>query len=184
VICWAPIWNKDREGVGLELLLLSEQEAESTVLSFDEAGHAFRLTYRLAWDAAWRLRTARLEVTTATGSRSLDLETDGQGHWRDGAGRARPALDGCMDIDVWPTPFTNTFPIRRAPMAVGERREFVMAWVSAPELTVRPMRQGYSRLADRLYLFENLDGTGFRAELPVDKDDVVLDYQGIFRRIC
>ena len=58
----------------------------------------------------------------------------------------------------------------------------IMAWVSAPELTVRPMRQGYTRLADRLYLFENLDGTGFRAELPVDEDDVVLDYQGVFRR--
>jgi len=183
VICWAPIWNKDREGVGLEHLLLWERAAESTVLTFDEAGRAFRLTYHLAWDAGWRLHTARLWVTTEAGSRSLGLEADGEGHWRDVAGQARPDLDGCIDIDVWPTPFTNTFPIRRRPMAVGERREFVMAWVSAPELTVRPVRQGYTRLADRRYFYENLDGSGFRAELPVDEDDIVLDYQGVFRRV-
>jgi len=110
-ITWTPIWNKDREGPGLEHLLLRDSSA-----------------------------------------------------------------------DIWPTPFTNTFPIRRQPLTVGERREFVMAWVSAPALTVRPMRQGYTRLADRLYLYENLEGTGFRAELSVDEDSVVLDYKGVFRR--
>jgi uncharacterized protein len=55
-------------------------------------------------------------------------------------------------------------------LAVGQRREFVMAWVSAPALTVRAMRQGYTLLADRRYLYENLDGGGFRAELPVDEE--------------
>jgi hypothetical protein len=113
----------------------------------------------------------------------VGLAPDGQGHWRDADARALPELDGCIDIDIWPTPFTNTFPIRRQPLAIGERREFVMAWVSAPELTVRPMRQGYTRLADRLYLYQNLDGSGFRAELSVDDDGVVLDYQGLFRRV-
>jgi uncharacterized protein len=85
-----------------------------------------------------------------------------------------PELAGCLDIDIWPTPFTSTFPIRRQPLALGERREFIMAWVSAPALTVRPMRQGYTRLPERRYLFENLDGSGFRAELGVDEDGVIL----------
>lgn len=183
VICWTPIWNKDREGVGLEHLLLRDREAESTILEFDEAGHPFRLTYHLAWDVAWRLRTARLDVTTEAPSRSLELDADGEGHWRERSGATRPDLDGCLDIDIWPTPFTNTFPIRREPMAVGERRQFVMAWVSAPQLIVRPMRQAYTRVADRRYLYENLDGSGFRAELSVDADDIVLDYEGVFRRV-
>jgi hypothetical protein len=182
-ICWAPIWRRGREGVGLEHLILSERVAESTVLAFDEADRAFCLTYRLAWDAAWRLQTARLEVRTEAGPRSLALDTDGEGHWRDGEGRDRPELEGCLDIDIWPTPFTNTFPIRRAPLAAGERRAFVMAWVSAPALSVRPMRQGYTRLAERLYRYENLEGSEFRAELSVDADGVVLDYEGVFRRI-
>jgi uncharacterized protein len=182
-ITWTPIWNKDREGVGLEHLLLAERSADSTILTFDEASHPFRLAYHLTWDERWRVHAARLTVTTEHGARSLHLDADGEGHWHDGAGRALPDLDGCIDIDIWPTPFTNTFPIRRQPLAVGARREFLMAWVFAPDLTVRPMRQGYTRLADRRYLYESLDGSGFRAELPVDEEGVVLDYQGIFRRV-
>ena len=88
-----------------------------------------------------------------------------------------------MDIDIWPTPFTNSFPIHREAMAVGERRQFRVAWVLAPDLTLRPQPQAYTRLADRLYLFENLDGSGFRAELAVDEDGVVLDYPELFRRV-
>ena len=181
-ICWRPIWNEAQRGVGLEHLLLSEHVADSVVLAIDEQQSAFRLNYHLQWDDAWRLREATLAVATGSWRRSLLLRTDGEGHWWS-AERALGDLDGCLDIDIWPTPFTNTFPIRRQPLAVGERREFVMAWVSAPALTVRPMRQGYTRLADRRYLYESLEGSGFRAELDVDADGVVLDYESVFRRI-
>jgi len=182
-ICWTPILNKDRAGVGLEHLLLAERVADSVVLAVDEEHGPFRLTYRLTWDESWRLRDAELVVATERFIRSLGLRTDGLGHWRRSDGRAIDELNGCVDIDIWPTPFTNTFPIRREPMAVGERRQFRMAWVFAPGLTVHPQAQAYTRLADRLYLFENLDGSGFRAELPVDEDGIVLDYPELFRRV-
>jgi hypothetical protein len=178
-----PTWNKGREGVGLEHLLLSEGVADSVVLAFDEERGPFRLTYRLTWDESWRLREADLVVATERSTTSLNLQTDGRGRWRDSDGRAIDELDGCVDIDIWPTPFTNSFPVRREPLEVGERRQFRMAWVSAPDLTVRPRPQAYTRLADRLYLFESLDGSGFSAELPVDKDGIVLDYPDLFRRV-
>ena len=169
--------------MGLEHLLLDERVADSVVLAFDEVRGPFRLTYRLTWDESWRLREADLVVATEHSTTSLYLRTAGRGRWRDGDGRPIDELNGCVDIDIWPTPFTNSFPIRREPLAVGERRQFRMAWVSAPDLTVRPQPQAYTRLADRLYLFESLDGSGFSAELPVDKDGIVLDYPGLFRRI-
>ncbi len=179
-ISWTRVGDRDQ---GLEHLLLGETSADGVVLAFDEHGRPFRLGYQLTWDASWRVRDARLVVTTEHGMRTLRLESDGKGRWRDGDARARPELDGCIDLDIWPTPFTNTFPIRREPMAVGERRAFVVAWVAAPELTVRAARQAYTRLADRRYRFEGLDGDGFRAELSVDADDVVVDYEGLFRRV-
>lgn len=182
-ICWTPIWNKDQEGVGLEHLLLGDRVADSVVLAFDEERGPFRLTYRLTWDGSWRLRDAKLALATEHATRSLSLQADGQGHWRQGDGRVIDELDGCVDIDIWPTPFTNSFPIRREPMPVGERRLFRMAWIFAPDLTVHPQPQAYTRLADRLYLFENLDGSSFQAELPVDDDGIVLDYPGLFRRV-
>ena len=182
-ICWTPIWNKRREGVGLEHLLLAERVANSVVLAFDEGCGPFRLTYRLTWDESWRLREAELAVATERSTRSLSLRTDGHGRWRDGDGRTIGELEGCLDIDIWPTPFTNSVPVRREPLEVGERRQVRMAWVFAPDLTVRPQPQAYTRLADRLYFFENLDGGGFTAQLPVDEDGIVLDYPGLFRRV-
>ena len=182
-ICWVPTWNKNRVGVGLEHLLLSAREADSVVLAFDEDQGQFLLAYRLVWDESWRLRDAELVVEMAQHDRSLHLQTDGQGRWRHGDGRAIAELDGCTDIDIWPTPFTNSFPLRRSPMAIGERRRFLMAWVSAPDLTVHPQPQAYTRMSKRRYLFENLDGSGFKAELPVDDDDIVLDYPDLFRRL-
>ena len=87
-ICWTPIWNKDREGVGLEHLLLSECVADSVVLAYDQEHGPFRLTYRLTWDESWRLRDAELVLATERSTRSLSLQTDGRGHWRYGDGRA------------------------------------------------------------------------------------------------
>jgi hypothetical protein len=139
--------------------------------------------YRLAWDESWCVHHAHLSVMTESSTRSIRLNTDGQGRWRDGDGRMRDDLEGCLDVDIWPTPFTNSFPIRREPMVVGERRQFRMAWIFGPDLTVHPQPQAYTRLADRLYLFENLDGSGFKAELPVDEDRIVLDYGDLFRRV-
>lgn len=182
-ICWKPTWNKEFEGVGLEHLLLGHHAADSVILAVDDERGPFRLAYRLDWDKSWQIRNAELVLTTERATRSMKLQTDGRGHWQDGDGEALEALDGCLDIDIWPTPFTNTFPLLREPMAVGERREFLMAWIFAPDLTVRPQAQAYTRLADRLYLFENLDGSGFQAELPVDEEGIVLDYPELFERV-
>jgi len=178
-ICWTRIGEREH---GLEHLLLDEGAADGLVIAVDDDQRPFRLAYRLTWDTAWRVRDARLSVTTEHDTRTLQLESDGKGHWRDGEARALPALDGCRDIDIWPTPFTNTFALRREPMTAGERRELVVAWVAAPELSVRPARQAYTRLADRRYRFESLD-SDFSAELVVDADDLIVDYEALFRRV-
>jgi hypothetical protein len=182
-VCWKPIWHPRVPDAGLEHCRVAPGRADAVVLAFDDDGSPFRLAYALDWDRDWRLRSASLRVLRDGGERTLALATDGAGAWRDSAGRALPALDGCLDIDVWPTPFTNTFPIRREPFAPGERRVFRMAWVSAPALTVRPMQQAYTRLADGRWRYESLDGSGFAADLRVDADGLVVDYPGVFARV-
>ncbi|MDY0881964.1 putative glycolipid-binding domain-containing protein [Dongia soli] len=182
-ICWAPIWHEDRQAQGMEHLVLREGAADSVLLAYDEDGWPFRLSYKLRWDNEWGLHDAELTVVDETGARQLTLRSDGRGHWRDGNDQVLPKLDGCFDIDIWPTPFTNTFPIRRADLAIGERRAFTMAYVIAPALTVQPATQAYTRLDERRYLFESID-SDFRAELPVDEDGIVLDYHGLFRRLA
>jgi hypothetical protein len=182
-ICWTPTWSELWKGVGLEHLLLTGNTADSVVLAIDDERGPFRLVYRLNWNDEWQLRSAELVVSTDHYTRTLHLQTDGRGHWLDGNRQTMNELDGCFDIDIWPTPFTNSFPIRRSPMEIGERQEFRMAWVFGPDLTVQPQSQAYTRLSERLYLFESLDGSGFKAELPVDEDAFVLDYPELFQRV-
>ena len=164
-VCWTPVWNKKREGIGLEHLLLGDRVADSVVLAFDEEHGPFRLTYHLTWDSSWRVHNAQLVIAREGLSRSLNLQSDGQGHWNHGDGRAIEELNGCRDIDIWPTPFTS-FPIRREPSLSASGSS--SAWLFALE---------------RLYLFENLDGSGFQAELPVDEDGIVVDYPDLFTRV-
>jgi hypothetical protein len=64
-------------------------------------------------------------------TRSVSLRTDGQGRWRHGDGRVIDDLDGCIDIDIWPTPALPTDSISsRISMAVASRRSF--AWTKTP----------------------------------------------------
>lgn len=182
-ICWTSHWNRKREDVGLEHLLLREREADSIVLAFDDEHGPFRLCYRLTWDDEWRVRTAELVAATAETSRLLTLHTDGHGHWHYDDGRPIAELEGCLDIDIWPTPFTNSLPLLRKPLSVGERQEFHVAWVYAPELTVHRQHQAYTHLPDGRYLSESLDGSGFKAELPLDDDGIVRDYLNLFQRV-
>lgn len=180
-VCWTPTWS--RNGLGLEHVLLAENTADSSLLAFDEDGEPFRLTYRLRWSDGGLLQQAELEASKGTQVRSLSLQADGHGRWRGAMSHHLSHLDGCIDIDIWPTPLTNSFPIWRSRLKIGQRQEFRMAWVSAPDLTVVARQQAYTRLEERLYLFESLDGTGFKATLPVDEDGLVIDYPELFSRV-
>jgi uncharacterized protein len=182
-ICWVPTWSGTHPGVGLEHLVLAGQAADSVVVAVDDDAGPFRLAYQLAWDANWHLRSADLSLAVQGTRRALRLRTDGEGRWTDGDGRELADLDGCIDIDIWPTPFTNSFPILRAPLEPGERRTFRMAWVNGLDLSVHAQGQAYTRVDERTYVFESLDGSGFRAELPVDENGIVLDYPQLFRRV-
>jgi len=182
-VCWAPIWSPGHAGHGMEVVTLTRNSADSVLLAFDDDGMPFSLAYRLGWDHRGRLLQADLEARKGARVSTLGLRSDGEGRWQNLHGEPLHHLDGCIDIDIWPTPLTNSFPLWRSQIPVGVRQEFRMAWVAAPDLTVEAKPQAYTRLAERLFLFESLDGSGFRAELPVDQDGLVTDYPDLFRRI-
>lgn len=113
------------------------------------------------------------------------LTSHGDGHWTDGAGRPRPDLDGCHDVYVQASPFTNTLAIRRLRLQVGASAEIRAAYVTVPGLQVHPRPQRYTLLrnaaAGATYRYESLR-SDFRADLPVDGDGLLLEYPDCFRR--
>jgi hypothetical protein len=96
-------------------------------------------------------------------------------------GAERPELHGCYDVDLPITPFTNTLPIRRLPLEVGDTAELSVVYVDVETLGVRPDRQRYTRLDIHRWQFEQID-TGFTQEFLVDRHGLVLDYPTLFRR--
>jgi hypothetical protein len=181
-VTWSPTWDATREGQGIEHLLLGARMADSMLLAFDENGTPYRLSYRLRWDEARRVRSARLHVVTESGETKLSLRSDGMGNWRDSNGRELVELRGATDLDIWPTPFTNSLAIWRLGDALRERQRIEVVYVAAPQLSVALMRQAYTRIRPGLFRFASMD-SGFTADLPVDEDGIVLDYPGLFRRV-
>lgn len=142
-------------------------------------GVAIEGGYVVEADDTWRTR--RVAVDLASPARKLELRANGAGRWSDGAGVWIPALDGCLDIDISLTPATNTLPIRRLDLAIGQAAEIKVAYVLAPELRLRTGRQVYARLGEKLWRFQAPD-SGFTAELTVDGEGFVLDYPPLFAR--
>ncbi|PTL77011.1 putative glycolipid-binding domain-containing protein [Vitiosangium sp. GDMCC 1.1324] len=178
-VAWVP-WSSP----GHEHLILREVPrgltAHSSVEGVTDEGRPFSLRYFLRTDNACRVREVELALL---GSDSrLALRSDGAGLWSDDKGRSLPELDGCIDVDISASPFTNTLPIRRLGLAPDASDDIVVVYLSVPELAVRRCRQRYICLGPERYLFESLE-SGFRAELSVDSQGLVLDYSGLFRRL-
>ncbi len=176
---WRPL-----EGEGLEHLTLTPSagrvRAESVVIGA-HGGASYAARYRIDCDDTWRV--LHFLVETTAGQR-LELVSDGEGHWRTTAGEALPQFDGCLDIDLAGTPFTNTLPIRRLGLT-PESGAVRLDMLYVPFDSFLPLRDGqfYACLVqDQLYRYAAAERP-FTADLPVDEDGLVVDYPTAFRRM-
>lgn len=169
--------------------------AEGTQIGVDPV--PYRLDYRL--DASKSFVTARLEVevTGEDWTRNLVLTHDGTGAWGiEAGGTGDPGLpppggdgglvEGALDCDLGLCPATNLMPVVRHGLHRGPgERDFLMAWVSVPDLGVHPSKQRYEhvRLTEAgaivRYVGEHRDFVG---ELEFDRDGVVIFYPDLARR--
>jgi len=90
-----------------------------------------------------------------------------------------------LDIDISHTPFTNTLPIHRLALTPGESADLLVAYITVPDLSVRPVQQRYTCLSHTtsggVYRYEGLE-SNFTADLLVDAQGLVVDYPGIWKR--
>jgi uncharacterized protein len=158
----------------------------------------YRVDYELELAEGFVTRRFALTAVGAGWHRRLDLRHDGNGSWEstasgDGApglgpagGEAKP-LSGALDCDLANCPLTNFMPIRRHDLhrEAGEV-DFLMAWVSVPDLSVTPSRQRYEHVGRRegsnLVRYVGRD-TDFVADLEVDDDGMVVFYPEMAERL-
>ena len=160
----------------------------------------YRLDYRLDAGENFVTRSLDVAVEGEGWARRISLSHDGSGTWRcesGGAGRDdlppvggdASAVAGAMDCDLGLSPLTNLMPVRRHRLheRPGES-DFLMAWVSVPDLGLHASAQRYEhvrRRADRSVVRFHDVGLhpGFVADLELDADGLVLVYPELARRV-
>lgn len=146
------------------------------------------LTRRLTVWAQGEGWSRLLRLTRDSASRwSCDAQVTGEVDLADPGGDTE-LLTGALDCDLGRWPLTNTMPVRRHRLheRAGES-DFLMAWVSVPDLRVLPSPQRYTHLAvdgpgRSRVRYTSRDGD-FTADLTVDRDALVIDYPGLGRRV-
>ncbi len=192
VVARTAAWRHHGARDGFEVVFLDSgysadlgYRVEGQVAAVEE-GVAWSVHYVIALDPGWRTRTARIRGLTPAGRYELLIEADGDGHWLiDGTAAAQ--LDGCLDVDLEASSFTNAFPVRRLGLAVGADAPAPAAYVRAASPEVERLEQRYVRLGDdggRQRYDYTSPAFGFRGVLGFDEAGLVLDYPGIATRVA
>ena len=167
---------------------------ESLVASGTQIGtspEAYRLDYRLDVTSGWLTRVLELSAVGRGFARGLRLERDERG-WsakRTGDGPAgdldAAALADAVDCDLGFSPLTNLMPVRRHRLneAAGAV-DYIMAWVSVPDLDVFASKQRYEHVRPAVVRFYDYGvADGFTAELVLDHLGVVRHYPELAERV-
>src|SRR3954470_14655998 len=111
--------------------------------------HPYRLDYRLVTGERFVAERLELSLLQEGRLRRLLIVRDPDGTWT-ADDRPLRDLDGALDFDVLASPVFNSTPYLRHDMGTGgEARDLVMAFVTVPDLEVRPSEQRYTPLGDR-----------------------------------
>jgi hypothetical protein len=146
-----------------------------------ENGEPSAVGYRVECDGESKTVRAGIRLKHQGARRECLLERSPGDHWTlDGI--PMPHLQGVADVDLSITPSTNTPPIRRLGLAVGQRAEVTAAWVRFPALDVVPLRQSYCRVGVRSYRYEAPE-LHFATEIECDDEGIVLRYGDLWKRV-
>jgi uncharacterized protein len=160
-----------------------------------EADGPFRVDYELDTVADWVTHRLVVRAAGAGWLRELWLRRDAAGSWTcrrvaalSAPGDPRPAvpdpavLAGAVDCDLVSSALFNMMPIARSGLHRRPgRQDFLMAWVSIPDLQVTPSRQTYGHVRPGVVSFAS-EG-GFTAEVEVDDDGYALRYPLVALRV-
>ncbi len=144
---------------------------------FEEDGIRQTVQYTIRCTNDWR--TASCQVAYETTDRKIELDIHANdGRW---SLNSEPvaAVAGSVDIDLAFSPMTNLLPIRRLGLKVGESATITVAWLRFPDFDLHPLQQTYTRLANRAFRFETLEGT-FSRDLTVDEFGAIVHYPGLW----
>ena len=183
-VLWRPLAGTGVEHCSLHRLAKGFRLQGHVVTTVEQAGTSVPLHvhYIIDSDAAWRTRAVSVSQYYGLVQSTLRLDVINM-RWWTAEGVEIPQLHWLIDVDLGVTPATNTLPIRRLGLEVGQRADVTAAWLRFPALTIEPLPQTYERLAPNLYRYSS-NGGRFSALLETDELGVVVQYEGGWERVA
>ena len=168
-ILWRRIDRTSYERCTLDSIPTGHRLA-GTVLLVEEAVPV-EIRYTIVSDAEWNPITVGINVQ-GQDDRTLALSGDGAGTWSVGDA---PVLElfGATDVDLGFTPATNTLPIKRLGLDVGESADLTAIRIDFPQREIEKVPQTYERLAERRYRYRSGD---YSADLTLNEHGLVIAY--------
>jgi hypothetical protein len=151
-----------------------------------EDGEAWVVEYVIDLASDWTTRSVQLEGRSRLGRHELRLEADGSGRWRINTAAA-PHLDGCLDVDLESSAFTNALPVHRLGLERGQHAQAPAAYVRALDLAVERLEQSYTRVdaaASRERYHYRAPAFAYECQLSYDDHGLLVDYPGIAVRVA
>lgn len=152
---------------------------QSTIAGYYE-GDIYKVDYLLHANPQWE--TERVEVTCQLRNviDKISLRSAMKGKWWLDDEPA-PQFDGCTDVDITLTCFTNSLPINRLDFGSGESHQIKVVYIDILENSVTPTSQKYTRINSHTYKFENVPND-FEALIETDGSGLVVFYPELFER--
>ena len=138
-----------------------------------------KLDYSIECDKDWRTVAAKIDGFVGRRKIEIEISVDEQNFWTLNGERISE-VDDCIDIDLNFSPVTNTLPIRRLNLPVGEKRAVRAAWLRFPSFRLEPLEQIYERNADRIYHYESAGGR-FTTDIETDDFGLVVNYPNFWQ---
>jgi uncharacterized protein len=176
------LWT-GREYYSLENCLIDAGENGAEIISTIIGSYEYKLykvEYRIRTNEHWQ--TVLLEINSRHSNQiqQLKFEGDGKGSWMQD-GKKAEQFNGCIDVDIALTPFTNTLPIRRLKLNQGQSQNIQVIYCDLLEQVIKPVHQKYTCLSATGFHYQNIPND-FEANIRVDESGFVVDYPSLFVR--
>ena len=198
----AVAWSKDDPfGAEYAEVAFDDDTLTASGIAIGSDPVPYRLDYSLRTGPSFV--TAEVEVSSRGEGwkRSLKLVRSKAGEWNAETATVGEAplpppggdtqlVDGALDPDLGLSPLFNSMPVlRHGVHDGGSVDDFLMVWISVPDLAIHPSPQRYTYLetladGNRLVRFESAgEGEDFVADIVFAANGLVVDYPGIATRI-
>jgi hypothetical protein len=178
-ILWTGIENRSLENL---IITFTDTGTETTscIIGFDNNA-VYKAEYKISTDHLWQ--TISLEIKTQCNDliQTIKFQSDGKGNWRTNE-QPSTIFEGCIDIDISLSPFTNTLPINRLNLSEGQSETIKVLYIDILNHKLNMVRQVYTKLTKTKYKYQNVPND-FESIITVDEDGLVVSYPQLFKRV-